>query len=414
MIFLNKNITIIGINFYPEDTSTGLYSTQMAEYLQENGFEVSVITGFPYYPQWEIWKDYKNKPKYLEEEYKGIKIYRFRQFTPKNPNFKNRIKHILSFTFGSLKNIKKIKKTDLIISIVPFTSDVLLAHLLAKKTNAKVWVHVQDFEFDAAFSAGVIEKKGIKKYISKFLFKLEKALFDKADILSTISYSMLEKAKNKTKAELFYFPNWIDQDFINPKTAKIHPFLRSNKFKILYSGNIGAKQDWEFFIKVVEYFKENENLEFIVVGSGAKKDWLVEKIKNFPNVKIYEPIPYQELNDLLCSADLHILFQKSDIIDVVMPSKLLGMMASAKPSLVTGNLKSDTAKIIKDSEGGAFFEADDLNSTVKFIEKLYKNNIFINHLGVNARKYVIENFSKEKVLGNFEKKIKEVIGDINE
>ncbi|HIP33818.1 MAG TPA: colanic acid biosynthesis glycosyltransferase WcaI, partial [Bacteroidia bacterium] len=40
-------ITIIGLNYYPEDTAIGLYTTQLAEYLSHNNFKVEVITGFP-------------------------------------------------------------------------------------------------------------------------------------------------------------------------------------------------------------------------------------------------------------------------------------------------------------------------------------------------------------------------------
>ena len=406
---MSKKISIIGVNFYPEDTSTGFYTTQMAEYLQENGFEVSVITGFPYYPQWEIWENYKGKPKYLKEEYKGIKIYRYKQFTPKNPTFKNRIKHILSFTFGSMKNIKKIKEADLIVAIVPFTSDVWLAHKLARRTNAKVWVHIQDFEFDAAFESGVIGNSKLRNLLGKLLFRIERNLLDHADVVSSISYSMLEKARKKTITETFYFPNWIDEDFVNPEKAKIHPYLSSTRFKILYSGNIGMKQDWETFVKIATYFKNREDIEFIVVGDGAKKDWLLSKICKITNVSYYPPVPYEELPSLLCSADLHILFQKSDVVDTVMPSKLLGMMASAKPSLVTGNLKSEVAKIIKESQGGEFFSNNNFEGIINYIENLIKDPSLTKSYGRNARQYVIKNFSKRKVLERFKKKIDEVL-----
>ena len=405
----NKIITIIGPNFYPEDTAIGLYSTQMAEFLVENGFEVNVITGFPYYPQWEIWENYRDKPKYYFEKYKGIKIFRYKQFTPKIPNFRNRIKHILSFTIGNLKNLRKIKRTDLIIAIIPFTSDVWLAHKLAKKTGAKVWVHIQDFEFDAAFETGIINQNIIKKFARSMLFSIEKSLLDKADIVSTISFSMLKRAKEKTSTEVYYFPNWVDTNFINPERAKKHPYLTSNKLKILYSGNIGAKQDWETFLKLVKYFKNKEDIEFIIVGNGAKKDWLLSQIKSFKNVKHYPPVPYKELPDLLCSADLHILFQKTQIVDAVMPSKLLGMMASSKPSLVVGNPQSEVAKIVRKSKGGEFFSIKDWEGIFNFIKTLNQNRKLIELYGKNARKYVVEHFSKKKVLKNFEGKLNSLL-----
>ena len=404
-----NNIVVIGVNFFPEDTSTGLYTTQMAEFLSQKGFDVSVITGFPYYPQWEIWKDYRDKPDYLEEDYEGIKVFRFRQFTPSNPSFLKRIRHILSFTFGSLRNLKKIKNADLIIAIVPFTSDIWLAHKLAKKHNAKVWVHVQDFEFDAAFESGVVKGGFIKKILSAILYRVETKLLNKSDIVSTISFSMLNKAQKKTSSEVYYFPNWVDQKFINPKNAKKHRYLTGNKFKMLYSGNIGAKQDWEKYIEFVSSFEGREDVEFVVVGDGAKKEWLLSRIKDFKNVKYYPPVPYEELPDLLCGADLHLLFQKESVVDTVMPSKLLGMMASGRPSLVTGNPKSEVADVMNESGGGKFFNNAHIRDTVEFVDQLIKNRQLAYDFGKKAEEYVAKNFSKNAVLGKFTERVKEII-----
>ncbi len=404
-------IIIISINFHPEDSSTGLYTTQMAEYLKERGHNLSVITGFPYYPQWRIFDAYKDRPQYLEEEYRGIKIYRYKQFVPENPDFKGRVKQIISFTLGSLKNIKKIKDTDVVISVVPFTASVLLGYLIKKRTGAKLWVHVQDFEFDAAFEAGVASKSSIKKLLlSKVLYRIETALFNRADILSSISYSMLEKAKKKTKTELFYFPNWIDADFINPEKAKLHPYMKTDKFKILYSGNIGAKQDWQQYVRIVSYFEKSDDVEFILVGDGAKKDWVLSQLKNKKNVRYYPPVPYEELPDLLCSADIHVLFQKSDVIDTVMPSKLLGMMASAKPSVITGNPESEVSIVINKAQGKGFFKPEDFESVVEFIKMLKEDRETAQDIGRKARNYVKENFSKEKVLNRFERKLLSLSG----
>ncbi len=408
---MTKKITIIGVNFYPEDTSTGLYTTQMAEYLSENGFEISVVTGFPYYPQWEIWKNYRDKPKILEEDYKGIKIYRFKQFTPKTPSFLKRIRHILSFTFGSLKNLKKIGQSDLVMAIVPFTSDIWLARKLAKKNKAKVWTHVQDFEFDAAFESGVIKNPFVKAVMGKILYFMETKLLNKSDIVSTISFSMEEKAKKKTKTEIFYFPNWIDEDFVNPDNAKIHPYMKSEKFKVLYSGNIGAKQNWEGFVDFLSFFRKRKDVEFIVVGDGARKEWLVSRIKDFENVRYYPPVPYDELPDLLCSADTHVLFQKDSVVDTVMPSKLLGMMASGKPSLITGNKKSEVAKIINESESGGYFSNKELKKAKNFLENIMKNKKLAENYGENARSYVVEKFSKKNVLNRLKQKINFLLGN---
>lgn len=410
-MMLINSLTIIGINFYPEDSSTGLYSSQMAEYLSRD-HDVEIITGFPYYPEWEIREDYQNKKTYLVDKKGDLTIYRYKQYVPKNPSFKNRIVHLLDFTVGSIRNIFKVKKCDLVICVVPFTSSIALGLLLAKLRGAKVWVHIQDFEFDAAIESGLAGTKGgVKSRIFKGLFWLERKLLDKADIVSTISYGMLSKLETKTKTQRYFFPNWVDEDFINPATVQQHELMKSKKFKILYSGNIGAKQDWDFFIKVVKYFETNQDIEFIVVGAGAKKEWLVKETKNISNIKHYMPVEYATLPDLLCSADLHILFQKNDVIDTVMPSKLLGMMASARPSLVTGNIESEVAKVFEKSKGGYFFDSTCLKDVVTCIEGLINNQEKINLIGNNARKYIVEHFSASNVLLDFQNKVQEMIDE---
>jgi colanic acid biosynthesis glycosyl transferase WcaI len=285
-----------------------------------------------------------------------------------------------------------------------------LGLLLAKLRGAKVWVHIQDFEFDAAVEAGLINnQKGLKSIVFRTLFWLERKLFNQADIVSTISYGMIAKLQKKTNSPTYFFPNWVDENFIDPTKAKRHKLLKSNKFKILYSGNIGAKQDWDFFLKVAKYFQNHQDIEFIIVGAGAKKTWLIEQTKEFNNIKHYMPVEYETLPNLLCSANLHILFQKNDIVDTVMPSKLLGMMASAIPSIVTGNLESEVAKVFEKSKGGYFFDSNNFDGVVKAIETLFNNQDLSKEIGKNAREYITKHFASQKVLCDFEKKIESII-----
>jgi len=407
-----KTITIIGINYSPEDTAIGLYSTQLAEFLSNNGFKVNIITGFPYYPSWQINKSYQNKRTFLKENINNITIYRYKQYVPKSPTFFKRILHLIDFTLGSSINIFKIKKTDLVLCIVPFTSTIIPGKILAKIKKAKLWVHIQDFEFDAALESNLTNKKNI---IFKIIFKVEKILLNKADALSSISHAMFNKLEQKNKKQIptYLLPNWVDVDFINPNNALTHQHLDSNKFKVLYAGNIGEKQDWDFFLQLAKRLQNNIKVELIIVGNGAKKNWLLNKLGNYKNIKYYNPVAYSELSDLLCSADVHILFQKDNIIDTVMPSKILAMMASQKPSIISGNPQSEVATVIKESQGGFYFKSDDLDGVLSSILMLSQNKDDAKIFGINARKYVSENFSSQKILGQFKTCFEQIIESSN-
>ena len=397
----NKHITIIGLNFFPEDTAIGLYSTQLANYLKEQGAEVSIVTAFPYYPQWKIAEDYQNKPRFLTEDHNGMMLYRYKQYTPSRPTFLKRIFQIIDFTLGSYKNVRKIKKCDYVISVVPFTSSAFLGNLLKKRMDAKHWIHIQDFEFDAAFQSGLVQSnKGGKGFIHTYLMRLEKRIFSKADMVSTISHTMLEKLAGKTTSNTNYLPNWIDASEINPESSKEHPYLKSSKFKILYSGNIGDKQDWNFFGRFIDRL-DFERFEIIIVGDGAKRKQLGNDLENYAGVTFYPPVAYEELSNLLCSADAHLLFQKTDVLDAVMPSKILGMMASEKPSVITGHPDSEVAKVLQESDGGFYISDKNLDVLMQHFEEIYEDKSRAKQMGTNARTYVVTNFSRAQILKQF-------------
>lgn len=408
MIFELKNVTLISGYYYPEDTAIGLYNTQMVEYLQNKGYKVTVITGFPSYPQWAIRKDYKSKSTFFIEENNKTKIYRYKQFVPSSPTFFKRILLLLDFTLGSFFNVLRIKECDIVISVVPHSSTMFLGWLLKIRKKTKFWNHLQDFELDAAKETGLLSEKGLKRKAFNVLFMFETYLLNKADINSTISYKMLDKLKEKSKIETYYFPNWIDPDKINPTENKLHQYLNSPVFKILYSGNIGDKQDWDFFLLFANKLKYY-NVDIILVGDGSKREWLCEKIKHLNRVKYFPPVPYIELSSLLCSADLHVLFQKNNVIDSVMPSKLLGMMASAKPSLITGNIDSEVKVVVEESEGGFYISDNNIEKCIYIVQDLINSPSARMSKGLKARSYIINKYSSENVLAEFENKMAQLI-----
>lgn len=401
---LGKKITFIGLNFYPEDTAIGLYSSQWVQHLEDHDFEVSVITAFPYYPQWEIREAYKNKPKFFKEEKGKTKIFRYKQYVPKKPTFLRRILHIIDFTIGAFFNLYKIKKSDLVIAVVPFTSAVFLGYIQKKRFKAPLWIHVQDFEFDAALQSGFSNKLS---GVFSMLLKLEKWLFSKADIASTISLNMLSKLEAKTKTQTFFLPNWIDGESINPDKATQHKYVSSKKKKLLYSGSIGDKQDWQAFLQFCADLNEKK-YEVIVVGDGSKRAWLEKQINKINLISLYPPVKSDELSNLLCGADLHLLFQKTDILDTVMPSKILGMMASGKPSLVIGNKDSEVKQIFEISNGGLFF-SNYSNALANAVEKLMECPSSCEKMGKAARAYVLSNFSKAEILNKMTERVKTLL-----
>ena len=409
----SKKITIITANFYPEDTAIGLYTSQFAEHLKNNSFDVTVLTGFPYYPKWKIPANYRDKSRFYVEYKEGIKIIRFKQYVPSKVTFLNRVLMILSFNFGLFINLFKLKKSDLVICIVPFTTNCFIAKLYSFIYNAKLWIHLQDFEFDLLIDSGIGSKKSfITKLFFKILLKIERILLNSADVVSTISNSMMKKVREKSnQKDVFFFPNWVSIDNINPEKSKKHTYFNPLKYNLLYSGNIGEKQDWDFFIEFCKLININDNIEITIVGNGGYHEKLIERAGAFEFIQFKDVVPYSELSDLLCSTDIHFLFQKSEVVDSVMPSKLLGMMASTKPSIVTGNENSEVNSILTNSKGGYYNSSNNPNEIYDKIIELKNNSEKSLEMGINARVFVEREFSSDTVLHSFLTKVNQVIDE---
>jgi len=409
------DICIIGVNFYPEDTAIGLYSYQMACFLEDSGWRVSVITGFPYYPQWKIYPDYRGKNLFVEEAVGSIRVLRYRQYVPNRPSLLKRLLHLFDLTLGSLVNIFRIRSADVVLCVVPFTGMVFPAWILARMKRARLWVHVQDFEVDALFESGLASNSRPSGLLYRAMAGVERFFFDRADVVSTISHGMLRKLSGKTSSRRYLFPNWINAADVDPGEAQVHELYQRGDecFSILYSGNIGEKQDWDFFVDLVRSFSPEDRVCFYVVGSGARSDHVKSLLSRCDHVVFSDPVPYEALNDLLCSADLHVLFQKESVVDAVMPSKLLGMMASAVPSLVTGNRQSEVASVLLAAQGEGFFDAKDLSGCVAFIKELRADPGKKSNLGVMAREYVISHFDSGSVLKAFDRELARLVREEN-
>lgn len=405
-----KTITVISAFYYPEDTAIGLYTTQFSNCLQAKGYKIKIITGFPNYPQWKIHPAYLNHSTYYSETINNIEIIRYKQYVPKKVDFKGRVLMMFSLFYGTIVNLRQVKQTDLVICIVPFTLSILPAIILTKIRKSKLWIHIQDFEFDLALDSGIMKNDNFFLNIFKSILSFsERKLLNAADVTSSISFSMLQKIKEKSKhQEPYYFPNWVSSEKINPANFNPHPYIDSNKYTLLYSGNIGEKQDWQLCEKLCKLIDQKDNIEIVIVGDGAYSNTLKERLNSFKFVKFFDPVPYEALSDLLCSADAHFLFQKQDVIDTIMPSKILGMMASSKPSIISGNVKSEVSNIIHQSKCGYYFSDTNPKTIYECILSLKEKQDDIT-MGENAREYIMAAFSEEQILNNFYVKIKSTL-----
>jgi colanic acid biosynthesis glycosyl transferase WcaI len=272
-------------------------------------------------------------------------------------------------------------------------------------SKSKTWLHIQDYETDAAFELGFFKLKFVRGFATLF----ENGLLRSFNRVSTISPRMLERLKLKgvLPEKSVFFPNWVDTQMIFPTTNseafRAQFDLSTKNFVALYSGNMGVKQGLEILIEAAKTLQNKPNIRFILCGDGAIREQLVQQAQNLNNVKFIPLQPYEKLNQLLNMADVHLLPQRADAADLVMPSKLSGMLASGRPILATANPSTQVADTVKNA--GLVVPPGDVGAFVEALLFMESNQEQCHEWGKRAREIAVQEWDKEQILLKFEQEL---------
>jgi len=397
-------IIVYGINYAPELIGIGKYTTELCEYLAEKGHKVTVITGFPYYPEWQIKKTYKRKL-FMTEVCRGVRIKRSYVYVPRKVTTSTRILHELSFMVSSFFNLLFSKKPELLITISPPLGLGLVAYIISRIKKIPFLFHIQDLQPDSAIEFGMLSSKSLLK----LLYKVEKLVYVQAARISVISNKMKEKImlKGISAQKVIYFPNWVDIECIKPM-PKVNQFVKLNKlddkFIVLYSGNIGLKQGLNVILEVAQKTKEIKKIVYVISGDGVYKEEFFGKYREsgLENIRFLPVQPKDMFPYMLSAADICLIPQRAGMMDVVMPSKLLDIMASGRVIIAGANAGTELYNVLNNSGAGFVVEPESSKQLLETIMKLYNDPQGSAGYGKKAREYVVRHFSKTNVLDSFE------------
>ena len=399
-------ILIFDINYAPELTGVGKYTGEVGAWLVRQEHEVEVITAMPYYPEWRVHPAYTGAG-WFTEVIDGANVHRCPFYVPRKVTSVSRVLHELSFQLSSLPywiRLWNAKPFDAIICIVPPFHAGLLPVLFAKMTKIPLWLHLQDLQIDMAKELRMFKNQ----WFIKFLFSIEAYILKQATVVSTISEGMIRKLNEKEVLDHppLLFPNWVDESVIRPlpRSASLRTelCLRDTDKVVLYAGSLGEKQGLELIIDAARHFVTEPTVKFLLVGSGGGKERLQDLVRenHLPNVFFHPLQPYEKLAALLATPDIHLVLQKKSASDLVLPSKLTGILAAGGCALVSAMPGTTLYDIIQTNQMGLLIEPESADALIKGIDKALRTDL--SSYRKNARHYAQQHLSKESILHTFE------------
>ncbi|MFC4275077.1 glycosyltransferase WbuB [Achromobacter aloeverae] len=404
-------ILILGINFAPELTGTGKYTGELAAWLAARGHDVTAITAPPYYPQWQVHDGYR-AGRYASETWRGVRVWRAPLWVPRTPGGLKRLLHLASFALSSLPLLLRgmARRPDVVLVVEPplFCAPAALA--AARLCGARAWLHIQDYEVDAAFELGLLKGKRLRQAVGA----VERWMMRRFDRVSTISQRMLALARDKgvDDARLMLVPNWID---VGAARASAEAAARAghgaagyrrqlgipdDAVVAMYSGNMGGKQGLETLAQVGRVLRRESRLHFVFGGAGPQRAPLQQACDGLPRVHFLPLQPAEQLPALLACADIHLLPQRAGAADLVMPSKLTGMLASGRPVICGAAPGTELAKVVAGC--GLVVPPENPRAMARALLTLSRDADLRRRLGAAAARHAHIHFHTDTVLGRLE------------
>lgn len=383
--------------FHPENFK----SNDVAFELTRRGYDVTVLTGLPNYPQGRIYDGYGIFRK-RKEIIDGVKVYRTLVIPRGDGGGVRLALNYLSWAFiASLWAffIAIFHRYDAVI--VHETSPVTQgfpALVVKWMQRIPMFFWVLDLWPESLQAAGNINNR----FVIDFFTGVTRMIYRNSDkiLMSSNGFrkSILEKGDFADK--LVYFPNWAEDIFSGTAEAEVP--LMPEGFKVMFAGNVGEAQDFESVMKAAELLK-GTGVRLVIVGDGRRKEYVDAYIaeKGLSDVVyMLGRHPLETMPAFFSKADVLFLSLKNDyIFTLTTPAKLQAYMASGKPVLAM--IDGDARQLIEDSGCGLSCSAGDAEAFAQSVLKMKEMpEDELRAYGKRGRSYFDAHFRKDGCIDN--------------
>ena len=390
-------VMLVSQYFYPEQFKCN----DVAFELVKRGYEVTVATGIPNYPDGKFFNGY-GIFKRRKEKINGVNVVRI----PLVPRGKGRgieiaingfswalIASVWAF-FHALRN----KYDYVLVHESSPVTQAFPATVIKRMQRIPFYFWVLDLWPESLTSAGGVTNK----YVLSFFTSMVRFLYKQSDkiLISSKGFKHSICAKGNFADKMVYFPNWAE-DVIGTDLSPYEIPQLPDGFKVMFAGNIGEAQDFEHILAAAHKLKDNKEIKWIILGSGRKKEWVINYIKENglqDTVYLMGSYPVDAMPAFFSKADVMLVSLKDELIfNLTVPAKLQAYMAAGKP--VVAMLNGDAAQLVDEAKCGLASLAGNSNGLAHNILQLKDmNKDELALLGMNGRNFYKKYFDKTRCM----------------
>ncbi len=341
-------------------------------------------------------------------------------------------KNMFSYIWIWLKMLvvaMRLKSHDLVVSMSDPPLIIVVGQIVSKFKKSRHINWCQDLYPDVIPSLGLKLPEFLMRWLTSLRIKAMKRC-DRVIVCGRCMANLI-KLEGVANKKIKVIANWPDIELIDPDMLKLNgasykkialdvnsvrPFKKQHKteqrFRVLYSGNIGLAHPVETILAAAEVLQKQENdIEFVFVGDGARFDYIAEQrvARSLENIRLLPYQPSSNLREIMESGDVHLITMKDEAAGFIVPCKLYSALAVGRPSIFVGPNNSETARVISEFNAGYVIAQGDTENLVNALKYLRDNSEawFETHQGaIQARDVFTPQFSTNEWLLNAKEVLK--------
>jgi glycosyltransferase involved in cell wall biosynthesis len=174
--------------------------------------------------------------------------------------------------------------------------------------------------------------------------------------------------------------------------------------RFVYSGTLAMKHNPALLLELARMLDNNSSGELVVVSEGAGVEWLAEEAarEELGSLRCLGFQPFEELPDVLGSADVLVAILEADAGVFSVPSKVLSYLCAGRPVLLAVPKENLAAKIVVECGAGPVVEPADIRGFCAEAQHLIDSPQLREQYGGAARQYAETHFDIRRIGDQFE------------
>jgi len=392
-------LLVLNQYYWPGKEATANLLTELCEALADE-YEVTVVTGAA-----------PDQPPRSERN--GVAIVRVHSTSYDRTLLSRRAANYFTYATGALAEALRCGRPDVVLSMTdpPFIGAV--AELVARRFRARLLVISQDVFPEIAVQLGRLRNP----VLVRALGLLVGHYLRRADQVVAIGETMRIRleAKGASPEHVRVIPNWTDTTRLAP-APKDNEWSRENgyadRFVVMHSGNVGHAQDLDTLVRSATFLRDLDDLCVAIVGVGARHGELVT-LAGWLETDQVKFLPYQSrsvLSQSLSAADVHVVGLARGLAGFVVPSRLYGILAVARPVIVAAEDSTETAQLVREVGCGVVVPPGRPDELARAIRELHgPRRSELAEMGLRGREYVVAEADRAVAVQRYREALRDVV-----